>query len=339
MTRFLPALLMIGLTTPFVGCRDRSSADSAADSASMASPAVSEGYVDAGDSVRLFYRLVGAGPDTVIVLHGGPGLTQDYLAADLEPLATGHALLFYDQRGAGKSTLVTDSASLAGPRFAEDVEALRNHFKMEKVTLLGHSWGTGVAALYAERYPDRVGQLILVGSMPLTMKGLMGAFAGIAAGRDSAETRRMDEAMAARQADPGNKDHCLTYYRIWFRPFFVDSTAMGRSKGDFCAGSPESRTSKMQGVDKYTFASLGDYDWRPALRPVTARSIVIHGSEDPLPVEGAREYARELPNSRLLLFNGVGHFMYVESPDSFFAAVNEFLAGRWPEGAAEVLDN
>jgi proline iminopeptidase len=332
-TRIFPVLCTL---TALLACKDTRPPAVTADSAANRGPAVQEGYVDAGDSVQLFYRMVGAGPDTIIVLHGGPGFTQDYLAADLEPLATGHALLFYDQRGAGKSTLVTDSAALAGPRFAEDVEALRNHFKMEKVTLLGHSWGTGVAALYAERYPDRVGQLIMVGSMPLTMKGLMGAFAGIAAGRDSAETRLMEEAMAARRANPGIKDHCLSFYRIWFRPFFVDSTAMGRSKGDFCAGTPESRTNKIQSVDKYTFASLGDYDWRPTLRPVTARSIVIHGSEDPLPVEGAREYARELPNSRLLLFNGVGHFMYVESPDSFFAAVNEFLAGRWPAGAVEV---
>ena len=333
-TRVVLTLCLIAFFA--AGCEDSRAPAAGADSAGTAAPETQEGLVDAGDSVQLFYRMVGSGPDTIIVLHGGPGFTQDYLAADLEPLATSHGLLFYDQRGAGKSTLVTDSASLAGSRFAEDVEALRSHFKMEKVTLLGHSWGTGVAALYAERYPDRVGQLILVGSMPLTRKGLMGAFAGIAAGRDSAETRRMEEAMAARQADPGNKDHCLTYYRIWFHPFFVDSTAIGRSKGDFCAGTPESRTNIIQSVDKYTFVSLGDYDWRPTLRAVTARSIVIHGSEDPLPVDGAREYARALPNSRLLLFNGVGHFMYVESPDSFFAAVNEFLAGRWPAGAVEV---
>ena len=316
------------------GCKDSRAPAARTDSAATAGPENQEGMVDAGDSVQLFYRLVGSGPDTIIVIHGGPGFSQDYLAPDLEPLAASHTLLFYDQRGTGRSTLVTDSAALAGPRFAEDVEALRNHFKMEKVTLLGHSWGTGVAALYAGRYPDRVGQLIMVGSMPLTRKGLIDAFTGIA--RDSASSQRMDGAMAARQADPGNKDHCVAYYRLWFLPFFADTTAMDRSRGDFCAGTPESRANKIKSVDKYTFISLGDYDWRPALRTVNARSIVIHGSEDVLPVEDAREYARELPNSRFLLFNGVGHFMYVETPDSFFAAVNEFLAGRWPAGAVEV---
>jgi hypothetical protein len=46
-----------------------------------------EGYVDAGGGVRLFYRLLGTGPDTLIMIHGGPGLTMDYFLEDLAPLA------------------------------------------------------------------------------------------------------------------------------------------------------------------------------------------------------------------------------------------------------------
>ena len=319
-----------------LACSDTRRPSASADSTARTAPASTDGLVTTSDSVQVYYRLVGSGRDTIIVLHGGPGFTQDYLAADLEPLAAQHGLLFYDQRGAGKSTLVTDSVKLAGPRFAEDIEALRTHFGMEKVTLLGHSWGSGVAALYAERYPERLGQMILVGSMPATAKGLIAGFSAMAAARDTGETRRMNEAMAARESDPANKDYCLAYYRLWFRPFFVDSAAMGRSKGDFCAGTPESRTNKMKSVDKYTFPSLGNYDFRPVLGKTTARTLIIHGSEDVLPVEDARGYARLLPNSRFLLFNGTGHFMYLEAPDRFFTAVNQFLAGEWPAGAEDL---
>src|SRR5688572_12201670 len=87
-----------------------------------------ESYVEVDGGVRLFARSVGAKPDTVIVLHGGPGLTMEYLAEDLTPLAEQHTLIFYDQRGAGRSTLVTDSAALDGERFADDLEAVRRHF-------------------------------------------------------------------------------------------------------------------------------------------------------------------------------------------------------------------
>ncbi len=71
-----------------------------------------EGYVHAGNGVRIFYRVAGNGSDTVIVLHGGPGFTSDYLDKNLDPLGRRHTLIFFDQRGTGRSTLVTDSVAL-----------------------------------------------------------------------------------------------------------------------------------------------------------------------------------------------------------------------------------
>ena len=98
---------------------------------------------------------------------------MDYLANDLAPLAAYHTLLFYDQRGAGRSSLVADSAALDGLRFAEDLESLRQHFGLTRVTLLGHSWGAAVAALYASRYPDRIARLLIVDGIPLRRQELV----------------------------------------------------------------------------------------------------------------------------------------------------------------------
>ena len=75
-----------------------------------------EGWVASQDGTELFYRIVGEGTDTVVVLHGGPGFTMHSVMDDFAPLAESHALLFFDQRGAGGSTLVSDSTSLALPR-------------------------------------------------------------------------------------------------------------------------------------------------------------------------------------------------------------------------------
>src|SRR5687767_9821477 len=141
MDRQLGSLSMLLLATAVAGCSART-----ADPTPVlaARPPVNEGHLDAGNGVRIAYRIVGTGRDTLIVIHGGPGLTMDYLAADFEPLARRHALVFYDQRGTGRSTLVTDSTALTGARFAEDLEALRRHLRLERVNLLGHSWGAGV---------------------------------------------------------------------------------------------------------------------------------------------------------------------------------------------------
>jgi proline iminopeptidase len=261
---------------------------------------------------------------------------MDYLVEDLTPLAAHHTLLFYDQRGAGRSSLVGDSAALDGQRFAEDLEAVRQHFGLQRVTLLGHSWGAGVAALYASHYPGRIGRLLIVDGIPLRRQELTRAFQELAAARDSITRRKMQEWMAARRANPADVEACRAYYVLWFGPFFADSSAMRRSRGDFCAGSAESRRNKMTSVDRYVAASLGDWDWRPALRHVQAPALVIHGSADVLPVASARDWAAAVPGARLLLLQGIGHFPYLEAPDTFFGAVHEFLQGAWPRDAKRV---
>jgi proline iminopeptidase len=290
-----------------------------------------QGYVDAGGGVRLFYRLLGSGRDTVVVVHGGPGFTMDYFVADLAPMAKRHTLLFYDQRGTGRSSLVADSAALDAQRFVDDLEAVRAHFRLGRPTILGHSWGAAVAALHALRFPDHAGQLIIVAGVPTTKEQLLADFERLEARRDSVTNRQMREWMAARLADPGDAAACHAYYTLWFRPFFADSTDLSRSKGDFCAGTPESRRNKIAGVDRFTMASLGDWDWRPALRAVTARTLIVRGTADVL--SGEQDWLASLPNARLLLLERTGHFPYLEAPDRFYPAIDAFLAGSWPDGA------
>jgi proline iminopeptidase len=263
-----------------------------------------------------------------VVVHGGPGFNMDYLAADLEPLAARHVLLFYDQRGTGRSTLVTDSASLDAERFADDLEAVRAHFRLARLTLLGHSWGAGVLALYAARFPERVARLLIVDPIPATRAQTAEAFAALDARRDSAGHYRLRPLRAARIANPGDAEACRAYYRVWFSPYFADSSMAGRSRGDFCAGPSAALANKIQSVDRFTLASLGEWDWRPALRAVTAPALVIHGAADFISHESARTWADALPNGRLLLLEGSGHFPYLEVPERFFPSVEAFLRGR-----------
>jgi len=292
-----------------------------------------EGYVDAGSGVRLSYRLVGTGGDPVILIHGGPGFTSDYLADDMAPMARSHRVFVYDQRGIGRSTLVSDSTGLAAQRYVEDLEAIRKHLGLEQLTLLGHSWGAAPAALYAMQYPQRVRRMTLVGTIPLRRSELVAAFQKLAASRDSVTQRRMTELSRIRQANPSDLSACQEYYRLWFMPFFAAPSTPDSMKGNVCAGSAASLKNK-QFVDRFTFPSLGDWDWTTSLRNATPPTLIIHGELDPLPIESARKWATAMPNARLLELKGIGHFPYVEAPDAFFAASNRFLQGDWPEGTA-----
>jgi proline iminopeptidase len=284
-----------------------------------------EGFVDAGAGVQLFYRIAGTGGETLVVLHGGPGFSMEYLAEVLMPLAQRHTLLFYDQRGTGRSSLVTGAAALDARRLVDDLQAVRRHFGLERLTLFGHSWGAGLAALYAQQFPQHVGRLIIVGGIPLRQTELARRFARVAEKRPADERTRLLAARDAWRADPGNAGACRAYYGLFYLPFYGDRAMASRSRGDLCWGTPAALRNKIENVDKYTLASLGDYDWRAPMRAVTAPTLVIHGTEDVIAVESAREWAATLPNSTLMLLAGVGHFPYVETPATFFAAVERFV--------------
>lgn len=333
MTRVLHSCFGFGPALLLVACGDVDRAPGPGEDAAIPT---TEGYVEAGDSVRLFYRTVGAGGDTVVVLHGGPALNMEYFGDDLAPLSDSNTVVFYDQRGVGRSTLVSDSLTLDARRYVDDLEAVRRHLGLEELTLLGHSWGSGVAALYAIQHPERVERLVIVGGMPLQQRQLAQAFQELSASRDSTIQSRMRQLWEARVADPGDASICREYLALYLIPLFADSAAASRSTGDFCAGSPETLRNQLINVGRYTEASLGEWDWRSSLREVAAPSLIIHGSVDPLPMEGAREWAEVLPNGRLLLLEGVGHFPYVEAPERFFPAVEVFLQGEWPAGARPV---
>ena len=123
-----------------------------------------DGFVRVAGGDSLYYRLYGLGPDTLVALHGGPALSSSYLEAALAPLARKHAVLFYDQRGRGRSSAISPE-SLSYSRDLADLEEVRAHFRMDAVTLIGHHWGAGLAFGYAIRHPDRVRRLVLLSPM------------------------------------------------------------------------------------------------------------------------------------------------------------------------------
>ncbi|HEX4627932.1 MAG TPA: alpha/beta fold hydrolase, partial [Gemmatimonadales bacterium] len=134
--------------------------------------------------VRLFTRRVGDGP-AVVVLHGGPGAHHDYLLPQYDRLARRRSLLYYDQRGGGRSP-VPREVPVGWREQVTDLDALRGHWGLERLTLLGYSWGGLLAVLYALEHPHRVERLALVSAAPVT-----------AAWRDEFERR-----LAARMAQP-----------------------------------------------------------------------------------------------------------------------------------------
>ena len=89
-----------------------------------------EGFITTSDGIRLFYKTVGSGTETLVAVHGGPANSLTSILPDLEPLAQNRRVIYYDQRGSGRSDLINDGEKLSIRKHIQDLEAVRTHFNL-----------------------------------------------------------------------------------------------------------------------------------------------------------------------------------------------------------------
>ncbi|WP_242218402.1 alpha/beta fold hydrolase [Bacillus cereus group sp. BfR-BA-01380] len=119
---------------------------------------------------QLYVNLIGEG-EPIIFLHGGPGSEHRFFLPHMVPLSKKFKLVFYDQRGCGKSDL-SENNQYSMKNEVENLEALRIQLGFEKMNLFGESWGSMLALLYATTYPERVNKILLTAAIGVTSKGL-----------------------------------------------------------------------------------------------------------------------------------------------------------------------
>ena len=309
--------------------------------ADMRAQARSEGYIVTPDKVRIFYKIVGTGSETLVMVHGGPGNSLESIRADLEPLAKGRRVIYFDQRGQGRSQLIKDGKKLGYENHVADLEALRRHFKLERMTLLGNSWGGLLASLYAVAHPDRIERMVLHDAAPPT-KELEVEMAAELSRRlatlykpEQVERIRLISLPETWLKSEDPVALCREFYPLVLAAYTYSRTFDIGFKGDLCAGSKES-VRQQRTVNAHAWRSLGNFDLRPKLGAVTAPVLVIHGVADVIPLRAQESWAAGYPNGRLLLIEKAGHLPQTEAPEEFFPAVESFLKGSFPDGAKKV---
>jgi len=158
-----PILLTMALTS---ACTPAPVAPATAGAQAPNVYAIQEGYVDVG-GMFIYYEQLGTG-EPLVILHGGPGASHDYLLPYLIPLAKTHRLILIDERGSGKSTKLDEPAGYTVDAMVEDVEAVRRSLNLGKIDVLGHSYGGVLAQAYALKYQDTIGHLILASTFHST---------------------------------------------------------------------------------------------------------------------------------------------------------------------------
>ncbi len=263
------------------------------------------------------------GPESaerVLVLHGGPGAHHDYLLPQFLELADTRRLIFYDQRGGGRSR-TDDRAPITARTHVEDLALVLDELDLPRPTIIGYSWGALLALLYtiaaeaddAMTSPQR---LVLVNPAPASRE-YRNAFEA------EFSRRQQSPAIAALRtelASSGLREQDPDAYRQ--RQFEIGVSGYFADPARATNLTPFRVTGRVQ---QEVWQSLGDFDLIPDLQRLTIPAVVIHGMQDPIPLASSEAIAAAL-DAPLHRLDPSGHVPYVEQPGHLWRIIRTFLS-------------
>jgi len=271
------------------------------------------------NGTELYVKRIGSG-EPIVVVHGGPLLDHSYLLPHLEPLARSYELIFCDQRLSGRSAPQVDSASVRIATFVDDIEQLRQSLGLDRIHLMGHSWGGLLAMHYAIEYPQNLRSLVLLNSMSAS-SAIWQEEERVLAQRitaaDSVERQTIRETDAYARRDP---EAIARLLRLSFRLQFRDTARVN----DLHVYVPLDYSERSRQFG-FMMVDLMDFDLHEDLAAVTVPALILYGSHEPAATLSGPLLERQLPNSELVILDEAGHFPFIEQPEAFIDAVSGFL--------------
>jgi proline iminopeptidase len=283
-------------------------------SATAASP---EGATFETGGVTIWFEVRGEGAGTPLVLvNGGPGFDHTYLTVSdaWDRLSRGRKVVFYDQRGNGRSSPLKEGQACGLAEQIADLEALRERLGFQKMDLLGHSWGGYLVMAYAARHPERIAHLLIVDSAAPKIQDTAFLFKNI-----YPETTARQDAVAFA-VELGNAEAIAADLNEYMGMLFYSSEARDR----FLAQT--SSFVYRQKVNKLVWNDLQHFDLNPELAKFHFPTLVITGRYD-FNVAPSVAWAihRAIPGSEFAVFEKSGHLPFNEEVDAFVNRLEAFL--------------
>jgi proline iminopeptidase len=292
--------------------------------------------------IELYHFSTGEG-EPVLVIHGGPGAPFQTSWKGLDTV-NGFQFVYYHQRGCGKSTMPIDrfaggdyygnmqelDRKLGMAAQITDIERIRRILGVEKLAIIGHSYGGFIAALYAIEFPDRVKKMILVA--PASVLSLPAADGGM----DGIRNCLTDD--GKKRYDEFQKSY-FDFGSI-FRKSENDLEELNSKFGDFYVEALRNSVQDLKGLASTAFNSGGwvvqaiymsvgsRYDYRNLCKKIKAPTLVIHGERDIQPAESSEVYAELIPGAGFTIISGASHFAFDEKPEEFAGIVGGFLGNK-----------
>jgi proline iminopeptidase len=266
---------------------------------------------------KLYYHITGGGSSTpLVIINGGPGFDHRHMhvTAAWDMLGQNRRIIFYDQRGNGRSGPLATGQSCTLSDQIDDLEALRKHLGFEKWDVLGHSWGGFLSMAYSARHPDHVAHLIIVDSAAPKFSDTIFLFSQV-----FPETfeRRSAYTFADELGDKAASDAAIAEYLTML---FYSTENRDKFTAQVHPGAYTKETG--QAVQR----DIARFDLNPELPKFKFPTLVVTGRYDmnvaPLV---AYKIHKAIPGSKFVVFDRSGHIPFFEEPDAFVAAVSDFL--------------
>ena len=283
-----------------------------------------EGFTTTTGSPLYWAKYGRPGAPKLLVLHGGPGADHRYLLPQMLHFGEKRDLLFYDQRGGGRSR-ADARIPITWKTNVEDLGAVVEEFGLDPLSIVGYSWGAMLGLLYVIEHrvnphlsaPERIA---LISPGPLTREYRRQFEAEFARRQQSPEVQRMRDELAAsdlREKDP--EAYRQRAFELGVAGYFSDP----HRAADLTPFRVVGR------VQESVWESLGNFDLISDLKGIKIPSIILSGRDDPIPLASSSEAANAL-GTNLVVLDECGHVPYVEQPQRLFRALDPFLDESTP---------
>ncbi|MGV3487111.1 MAG: proline iminopeptidase-family hydrolase [Tuberibacillus sp.] len=282
---------------------------------------MAEGYVHVTGG-KVYYKKVGTGSKTpIILLHGGPGGTHVPMRA-LEALGDERPVIFYDQLGSGKSDKPTDLSLWKIDRFVEELGQIRDALHLDDLHILGHSWGTMLAASYLLTKPKGIKSVIFSGPCLSAQQWM----------RDQIAHREMlpqevQDVLAKHEAAGTTDSEEYEEAVKEFNKRFVNRM----EKKPEWLNTDDAKSNKdvyltMWGPSEfYATGNLKDFDVTSRLGEIQLPALFVCGRYDEATPSTTERYSRLIPGSKFHVFENSAHVGYLEEPEEYVRVVRDFL--------------
>lgn len=273
------------------------------------------------DDVDIAYETLGKPGSAlpVFAVNGGPGLTHAYMVMnDLwDRVALHRLVIFYDQRGTGGSKPLKPGASQSMDAQVADLEAVRQKLGLDKIALVGDSYGGLVVMAYAAAHPEHVARLVLSDSPGPSWKSIVHLLPQVFP--DIQEENAQEEKKLAGSMDAAARAGLRNHFRmIFYSPAKRDAymSRMGDLGFEPAVGEAVGKatenldlTSRLPGFQFPTLIINGRFDMNVA--PLTAWQL-----------------KQAIPGSKVVFFEESGHLPSYEEPEKYLTVLEGFLNGQ-----------